>query len=204
MSPTATKTADALTELAQYEAAEREAHEHADQLARDLAESRRRLTGFMDTRGAVDELRRLEIRNPDQFDDDGAPRKGTEAASLAQEIAKLGDAIQRLTPQVDQARRREDAARLAREEFTRVNVHAIVEAYRPEAEARRVAIQEKSAEDAAFWADHVGFIQKLQGIIGTVPTQRTVRVPGLDVAADRKRDAERLDFPLPFPELRDV
>ena len=203
MSPTATKP-DALTELQQMEAVEQEAREHAGQLSRDLAESRRRLTGFMDSRGAVDELRHLEIRNPDQFDDDGAPKKGTEAASLAQEIAKLGDAIQRLTPQVDQARRREDAARLAREEFTRENVQAIVEAYRPEAEARRAAIQEKTAEDAAFWSDHIGFIQKLQGIVGTVPTQRHVRVPGLDTAADRKRDAERLEFPLPLPELRDV
>ena len=203
MSPTATKT-DALTELKQLEAAEQEAREHAGQLSRDLSESRRRLTGFMDTRGAVDELRRLEVRDPDQFDDNGAPKKGTEAASLAQEIAKLGDEIQRLTPQVDQARRREDAAKLAREEFTREHVRAIVEAHRPEAEARQAAIQEKLDEDAAFWDDHIGFIQTLQSIIGTVPTQRAVRVPGLEVAAERKRDAERLEFPLPFPELRDV
>ena len=204
MSPTATATKNVLSELAQFEAAEREAKEHSSKLSHDLLNRNHRLLGHLDTPGATDELRRLPaprartVQRRRHAAEGNARRKARQGNRQARGRHSGTHPAGRASPPT-RGRGKAGAGGVHPE-----NIAAIIDAHRPEAEAIQAAIREKAAADHEFWANVTSFIQKLGALIGTVPTQRNVRVPGLDTAAEQMRTAERLDFPLPWTEARRV
>jgi hypothetical protein len=159
--------------------------------------------GWLDDRGVVDELNRLRQREPGQFDEDGAPKKDTEAGRVQAEIEALESEIAELEPKLEQARRLAARAREDREVFAAGNLRAILGGLVAEGEAVRAEANEAAIGQEASMARYIGFVQRVQGLIATRVDLRQLRVPGLDAAAEFRRSAASVDLPVPIPELPD-
>jgi hypothetical protein len=206
MSPTTTPTrrsTSALDQLQELEAAHQTAAQKANDLAHDHMARISRLHGRPghDTRGLVDDLRRLYQREPEQFNPDGVPvSPDSDAGQLAAEIHATAAGLDELAQALDHTRRIEARKRQDVEEYIRQNIDALRDAVRPEAEAVALAVNHAASAVAATEVErylaHVGRIQSWEAIART-DNGIARRVPGAEAAHALRKTLANVDVPTP-------
>ncbi|HEX5914915.1 MAG TPA: hypothetical protein VFY54_17485 [Rubrobacter sp.] len=194
--PTATKQ-DALTKLSALELKWRQASDEATRLGREHFEKRCRLHGHLDDRGLLDERRRLQHRDPEQFHPHGSPR-GPEASRIQKEIEAIGD-LSGLAAEVEHACRVEARRKQDVDAFVAEHIDAIVSGLRPEGAALAASTNGKLQEAVSELKAYIGFIGRASSLVAAGGREpRTVR--GLDEAAELLRRLERVDLRSPLSE----
>jgi hypothetical protein len=193
--PTATRTRDALGELEHLEAEWQRATATASNLASDHGR-KLRLAGEL-----TDKRRQLVHRSPELDNHTGAAADPkNEAGQIDREIAKLGD-LNDLAAQVSQARRLEEAAKLATYDYIATNFGAVVEGFRPTAEAASLAVGAKAEELRVLLESYIRAAQRSIGLTAPVQGVDGRCVPGLNEAAALMRAVTDVRLPVPVPEL---
>jgi hypothetical protein len=194
--PTATKQ-DALTKLSALERKWRQAGDEATRLGREHFEKRCRLHGHLDDRGLLDERRRLQHRDPEQFHPDGSPR-GPEARRIEKEIDAIGD-LSGLAAEVDHARRIEARAKQDLDAHVAEHIDAIVSGLRSEGEVIAKRVNEALGGLVPELGNCIAFIQHVSSLLAVAGREpRTIK--GLDGAAAFKRTLERTELPAPIAQ----
>lgn len=207
MSPTATKSrprTDVLAQLERHETEVKQLADEKDALSAEAWGRTQRLAGRPGNPfGLVDDLRKLQTRDPHLFNDDGTARDPkSEAGKLVAEVDKLLSGLDELRRKADHAKRVWQRRLQGYEEFVRENYEAIEAAMTPAGEQVRDALGPARAEflphlDA--YINHYDRLVTLAGIAskqpGALPIARDIK--GGIAAKQFRRALADLDLPVP-------
>ena len=198
---TATKTrpkADSLAELQARERAHSEAKAHASELGSEWGAKSREYEALQDHR------RRLVYRNPALVDHHGNADPDVEdnpVAAIDAQVAGLGD-LGDLQARVHHARRLEQSAKQAADDFTCAHLDELFAAAVPEAEAMSAEVARVMAQLGERGTAYLNLARRIDRWKGTDRTRQHLRVPAIDVASDLVRMAEGYGVPPLATELR--
>ena len=197
--PTATatrkrKTASALEQVHEREAAWKAAQDEATTQGRAAADAVER------SRALHDERRRLVHREPGLVDHLNQPLdKDGPIAALDKEIGELGDLAERQA-RYDHSRRLTDRAKQSWQDYVAGHLPEIVDELRPEAEAVTETTNGLIAAAHRGAAEYLGFVRRVEGYVGAAKRD-TRSVPGLDAASELVRFLEGWQLVPPLPKV---
>lgn len=196
---TATKArTDVLAALAEREQVWDQAKAEASRIGSELGVKARQAEAL------VDERRRLVHHEPGLTDHQGNPNpavKDNPVAAVDKQLTALGDLVD-LRAQYDHARKLEERAKQAANDFTAAHLDEILSALEPEANATVAEVARCMAELAEASGAYLGMAGRVNALKATDRNRQHLRVPAIDVGSDLLRFSKDA-APPPLPtEIR--